>query len=351
MVSGYLSRKTNEWGLNILNGVHNHAMKPALEGHILADRLKEDDKKIIRDLIKSKMFSRNILINLKNKRPHCMTNIKQVYNERQQIWKANRGDKKPLQYLISKLEEHKYTYFSRTQSESTTIEDIFWDHPTSVKLFNNFPTVLVMDSTYKSNMYKMPMFEAVGVTSTDLTYSVGFGFVTHEKEKNFVWVLKMLRKLLTSKKNMPKVIVTDMDMYLMKVVGNIFPESYAMNYYFHVQTNVKQRCILDCKYPLGKKDGKEVKPRDVVKKITRAWKAMVEQPTQELYANTLVEFQDECSDFPLFLNYAITTLKEVKEKIVRAWTNHVMHLGCRTTNRVESAHALVKKYLDNSVGD
>jgi len=64
-----------------------------------------------------------------------------------------------------------------------------------------------------------------------------------------------------------------------------------------------------------------------------------------------VEFQDECSDFPLFLNYAMITLKEVKEKIVRAWTNHVMHLGCRTTNMVESAHALIKKYLDNSVGD
>jgi len=29
----------------------------------------------------------------------------------------------------------------------------------------------------------------------------------------------------------------------------------------------------------------------------------------------------------------------------------VLHLGCRTTNRVESAHALVKKYLDNSVSD
>ena len=134
-----------------------------------------------------------------------MTNIKQVYNERRQIWKANRGDKKPLQYLISKLEEHNYTYFSRTQSESTTIEDIFWAHPTSVKLFNNFPTVLVMDSTYKTNMYKMPMFEVVGVTSTDVTYSVGFGFVTYEEEENFVCVLKMLRKLLTSKMNKPKV--------------------------------------------------------------------------------------------------------------------------------------------------
>nr|ABN06011.1 Ovarian tumour, otubain, putative [Medicago truncatula] len=30
-----------------------------------------------------------------------------------------------------------------------------------------------MDSTYKTNMYRMPMFEVVGVTSTDLIYSVG----------------------------------------------------------------------------------------------------------------------------------------------------------------------------------
>jgi len=298
-------------------------------------------------LTKSKMLPRNILIHLKNKRPHCMTNVKQVYNEHAQIWKANRGDKKLLQYLISKLEEHNYTYYSRTQSESTTIEDIFWAHPTSVKLFNNFP--LVMDSTYKTNLYKMPMFEVVRVTSIDLTYSVGFGFVTKEKEENFVWVLKMLRKLLTSKMNMPKVIVTDRDGSLMKSVGIVFPKSYATNCYFHVQANVKQKFILDCKYPLGKKDGKEASNHNVVKKIMRAWKTMVKSPTQELYANALVEFQDACSDFPLFLKYAMTTLNEVKEKIVKAWTDHVLHLGCRTTNRVESARALVKKYLDNSV--
>ena len=53
--------------------------------------------------------------------------------------------------------------------------------------------------------------------------------------------------------NMPKVIVTDRNMSLMKAIGNVVPESYAMNSYFHVQANVKQRCILDCKYPLGKK--------------------------------------------------------------------------------------------------
>ena len=160
----------------------------------------------------------------------------------------------------------------------------------------------------------MPMFEIVGVTSADLTYSVGFGFMTHEKEENIVWVLQMMRKLLTSKMNMPRVVVTDIDISLMKEVANVFPETYAMNCYFHVQKNMKQKRILDCRYPLRKKNRKEVKHGDVVKKIMSKWKVIVESPTQKFYANALVEFQEGCSDFPIFLTYAMTTLNEVRRK-------------------------------------
>ena len=39
------------------------------------------------------------------------------------------------------------------------------------------------------------------------------------------------------------------------------------------------------------------------------------------------------------------------EKIVRAWTDKVLHLGNRTTNRVESEHGVLKKLLTNGVGD
>jgi len=61
-----------------------------------------------------------------------------------------------------------------------------------------------------------------------------------------------------------------------------------------------------------------VKHGDLVKKIMRAWDVIVESPTQELYANALVEFQDVCNDFSIFLTYAMATLDEDKEKIVRA---------------------------------
>jgi len=193
-VRGYVIKEGNAWKLAIFNGVHNHEMVPYVAGHLLARRLTDSSVK-----------PKNILTNLKNKRKESMTNIKQIYNERHKFKKAKRGNLTEMQFLISKLEENGYVYYVREKKESQTVQDIFWTHPTSVKLFNNFPTVLIMDSTYKTNLYRMPLFEIVGVTSTYLTYSVGFAFMTSEKEDNFTWALQMLLKLLGPNSDMPKV--------------------------------------------------------------------------------------------------------------------------------------------------
>lgn len=65
-----------------------------------------------------------------------MTTGKQIYNVRHRYKLSIRG--------------------SRTTSESKkTILDIFFAHTKSMKLFNAFFTVLVMDSTYKTNQYKV----------------------------------------------------------------------------------------------------------------------------------------------------------------------------------------------------
>jgi len=50
---------------------------------------------------------------------------------------------------------------------------------------------------------------------------------------------------------------------------------------------------------------------------------------------------------PKFKTYVeITILNAVKEKIVREWTNCVLHLGNTTTKRVESAHGKLKKIFE-----
>ena len=67
----------------------------------------------------------------------------------------------------------------------------------------------------------------------------------------------MVKGLLSSKENMPKVIVTDRDGALMNAVGTIFPETYTMLCYFHIGKNVRAKCITDyrvhAKPPKGQK--------------------------------------------------------------------------------------------------
>jgi hypothetical protein len=208
----------------------------------------------------------------------------------------------------------------------------------------------------------MPLFEIVGVTSTKMTYSVAFAFLSFEKENNFIWTLEMLVGLLTSKRNMPKVIVTDRDPALMKVVAEVLPKTDNVLCYFHNEKNVKSRCIKDCRVKAkpskGKvvdKDAKEAdhdKQCELVKKIVRAWRDVVNSPTEDSFAIAWLTFKDEvCRPFLLFVKYVEETVLPLKKHFVREWTNKYLHLGCRSTNIVESAHAQLKRYLTSSVGD
>jgi hypothetical protein len=100
------------------------------------------------------------------------------------------------------------------------------------------------------------------------------------------------------------------------------------------------------------KEAKEEKHCDLVKKIMRVWKEVVESPIEDSYASALLKFKEVYEPFTKFLEYVETTfLNTVKNKFVRAWTNKVLQLGCRTTNVVESTHEKLKKYLRSSVGD
>ena len=63
-----------------------------------------EEKHRVIDRTMSLAAPRNILTDLKEK---SVTTIKQVYNARTRWRKRQRGDKMEMQYLISKLEEHK----------------------------------------------------------------------------------------------------------------------------------------------------------------------------------------------------------------------------------------------------
>jgi len=83
------------------------------------------------------------------------------------------------------MDDHNYVYKFKNVDKPTIVHDIFLAHLEFVNLVKTFHTVLFIDSIYKTNQYKIPLFEIGGSTSTHLTYFVGFAFLTSKKEDNF----------------------------------------------------------------------------------------------------------------------------------------------------------------------
>ncbi|KAL5127192.1 hypothetical protein HKD37_14G039656 [Glycine soja] len=167
---------------------------------------------------------------------------------------------------------------------------MLYSHPDVVKLTNYCNLVFLIDSTYKTNEYKLLLFDIVA--------------------------LQHFRGLFMRVDALLGVIVTDRDLSLMNAVKTIFPNTTNLLCRFHIDKNVKAKCKT-----LG---------------------SLVDCPCESSFDEYLKKFEMACSLWPIFVDYVCQTwVIPHKENFVKAWTNKVMHLENTTTNRL----------LQNSLGD
>ncbi|KAL5169794.1 putative protein FAR1-RELATED SEQUENCE 10 [Glycine soja] len=282
------------WMVKLICEIHNHELAKSLVGHPYAGRLTKEEKKIIADMTKSMVKPKNILLTLKEHNTDSYTTIKQIYNARSAYRSSIRGADTEMQHLMKLLERDQYIHWHRLKDE-VVVRDLFWCHPDAVKLCNACHLVFFIDSTYKTNRYRLPLLDFVGVTPTAMTFSAGFAYLEAERVNNIVWALERFRGLFLRHDRLPLVIVTDRDLALMNVVKTVFPESTNLLCRFHIDKNVKAKC----KSLIGEKNAWDY--------VMDSWGTLVDCPSE-------YEF-------------------------------HESH------QKVESAHWALKRVLQNSVGD
>ncbi|KAH1253601.1 Protein FAR1-RELATED SEQUENCE 5 [Glycine max] len=211
------------WMVKLICGVHNHELAKSLVGHPYAGRLTKAEKTLITDMTKSMVKPRNILLTMKEHNVNSCTTIKQIYNARSAFRSSIRGSDLEMQHLMKLLEHDQHIHWHRIKDEDV-VHDIFWCHPDVVKLVNACNLVFLIDNTYKTNRYRLPLLNFVGVTSTGMTFSAGFAYVEGERVNNLVWALQRFRGLFLKRDALPGVIVTDRDQALMNAVKAVFPD-------------------------------------------------------------------------------------------------------------------------------
>ncbi|KAK9160377.1 hypothetical protein Syun_006718 [Stephania yunnanensis] len=152
------------WYVTVICGRHNHEPTKNLDGHSYAGRLDKKEQEVVVQMTKGNVKPRDILNTLKQRDVTNVSTMRAI---------------------------HKWMSCHRKPPDTNIVTDLFWSHPDSIKLLRCFSSVILMDCTYKTNKYRMPLLEIVGITSMHLTFSVGFAFISSESHANYVWALTM----------------------------------------------------------------------------------------------------------------------------------------------------------------
>ena len=108
------------------------------------------------DMTKSRVKPRNILLMLKEHNDNRYTTIKQIYNVRHAYRSSIRGSNTEMQQLMMLLDWDQYIHWHRLKDDNV-VRDLFWSHPNAIKLTNSCNLVFLIDSTHKTNRYKLSL--------------------------------------------------------------------------------------------------------------------------------------------------------------------------------------------------
>ncbi|MBW0592494.1 hypothetical protein O181_132209 [Austropuccinia psidii MF-1] len=232
--------KSTTWTLKVKNPEHSHHATENIMAHPSFRKLNEQEKSQISQMFESLLMPRKIQAQLCSQRDSDRPVILQdISNQVKKIKKDKLKGRRPIDALIDTFKQGNFVWASARDSEGH-ITSLFFTHPLAIKLFHGFPHVILMDCTYKTNKYKMPLFNIVGFSSTNKTFSRAFCLMNNETEPSYTWALnKYLEKVLNNTNIVPpQVIVIDRYLALKNSLKQIFPESKVMLYIWHINKDV-----------------------------------------------------------------------------------------------------------------
>ncbi|MBW0575764.1 hypothetical protein O181_115479 [Austropuccinia psidii MF-1] len=222
--------ESTTWTLKVKNPEHSHDATENIMAHHAFRKFNEQETSQISQMSESLLMPRKIQAQLcsqrESDRPVILHN---TYNQVKKIKKDKLQGRRPIDALIDTLKEENFVWSSARDAEGH-ITSLFFTHPLSIKLLHGFPHVIIMDYTYKTNKYKMPLFLIVGFSSTNKNFSGDFCLMKNETEPSCTWALNKYIKKVLNNTNLapPPVIVVDGDLALKNSLKKIFPDSKVM---------------------------------------------------------------------------------------------------------------------------
>ena len=163
-----------------------------------------------------------------------------VYNRIAEVRQDSRQGESPIHALANQLE--KEGFWSRVQyGLDRHVTAVLFAHPDSLVYLRAYPEVLLLDCTYKTNKYDMPL-HMIGMDATGRSFCIAFAFLSGETEEDYMWALERLKTLYEQCGGVfLSVILTDRCLAAMNAASTLFPSATALCVW-HANKAVLARC-------------------------------------------------------------------------------------------------------------
>ena len=86
-------------------------------------------------------------------------------------------------------------YAHCVENDEDRIEQLFFAKVSFQKIFKYNHEILLIDTTYKTNKYKIPLIIISGITPLNISYYIAFAFVSKKTFEVYRWLLKCVKDL------------------------------------------------------------------------------------------------------------------------------------------------------------
>ncbi|CAL4930646.1 unnamed protein product [Urochloa decumbens] len=216
--------------------------------------------------------------------------------------------------------------FSVLPDANNQIKNLLWINGRSREQYKCFGDVVTFDTTYCTNIYKMPFGLFVGVNNHFQTTIFGGVFMKDETIPSFEWVFKEFASLMGG--NAPSVIFTDQCSAMASAIKSVWKEARHLLCKWHVFKDAPSK--LGALYKKGsafrKLFHKIINDMLTIDEFERAWAYMLK----------LFDIED---------NEYLKNLYDKKEKWAKCYFRDCFCARMSSTQRSESANHMLKRFV------
>lgn len=318
----------------VVKNEHNH--KPIFDYEILAaaERLPRTVKdKAIHHYTNGSTFAESYSL-LRSEFPHLRIAKSSVMNhihEYNRSWlEGHTAGTKLLHYMTDKG----FLVSYELKEDDDEVQKLLFMSQHQKEMLASYGRVLVLDCTYKTNRYNLPLLHIVGRSPLGKTYQACFAFINDETELSYVWALERLKEYYPPDSG-PEVLVTDAEQSLGNAIKRVFPRAKHLLCTWHIY-----RCVHRKLKSLGYSP-------ELHKSLFEAWKKCMHALTVSDFNQLFKDVEDKHPNCSEFVNYLTETWLSVKKKFIPAYTHRYECYGIRTTSISEAAHGFIKDHIRN----